>query len=61
MAERLLSAAERVGINITLVPMFYQMGGFGKSPKTQQRRFISSSLDDYMKLLEASERCVSKF
>ena len=61
MGERLLSAAERTGINITLVPMFYQKGGFGKKPAAQQRRFISNSLDEYLELLEASSSSVNKF
>ncbi len=30
MGERLISAAKTAGINITLVPIFYQKGGFGK-------------------------------
>lgn len=54
MGERLISAAQKTGIKITLVPMFYQKGGFGKEPETNQRRFISSTVDDYGRLLEAS-------
>lgn len=61
MGERLLAAADRVGMNITLVPMFYQMGGFGKAPEPEQRRFLSHSLDAYMELLAASEQAVSMY
>ena len=61
MGERLLSAAQQAGINITLVPMFYQKGGFGKDPEPQQRRFISNSLDEYLELLEASSLSVDKY
>ena len=61
MGERLLAAAERVGMNITLVPMFYQMGGFGKAPEPEQRRFISASLDAYLELLAASDHAVQKY
>ncbi|MEM6523490.1 MAG: formimidoylglutamate deiminase [Bacteroidota bacterium] len=52
--ERLVLAAKTAGIKITLIPMFYQMGGFGKDPGPQQRRFISPTLDDYMNLWDAS-------
>jgi len=61
MGERLLAAAEMAGINITLVPMFYQKGGFSQEPQQQQRRFISKNLDEYFQLLEASEHSVSKY
>ena len=55
MGSRLVAAAETAGINITLVPIFYQKGGFGVAPNERQKRFISSSVDDYMKLLDASQ------
>lgn len=61
MGERLISAANSTGIKITLVPMFYQMGGFGKKPESNQRRFISSSVADYEKLLEASLKSVKNY
>ena len=54
MGSRLVSAAQTAGINITLVPIFYQKGGFGKDPVEGQRRFISPTIDDYLRLLEAS-------
>ena len=54
MGSRLMAAAKTAGIGITLVPIFYQKGGFGKLPDNRQRRFISKSTDDYLKLLEAS-------
>lgn len=56
MGERLVSAAKSVGIGITLVPIFYQKGGFGKDPVEGQKRFISKDLDTYLKLVEASEK-----
>ncbi len=61
MGERLLAAADSVGMNITLVPMFYQMGGFGKSAEPEQRRFLSNSLEAYLELLASSERVVQKY
>lgn len=54
MGSRLVSAAKTAGINITLVPIFYQKGGFGVAPSEKQKRFISSTIDSYLDLLEAS-------
>ena len=42
MGSRLISAAQQAGINITLIPIFYQKGGFGKDPVDGQKRFISN-------------------
>jgi formiminoglutamate deiminase len=52
---RLVNAAKDAGINITLIPIFYQRGGFGKDPENEQRRFISKTIDEYHRLFEASE------
>ena len=58
MGSRLIAAAKNAGISITLVPIFYQKGGFGQEPNDRQRRFISPTIDDYLKLLESSrEAC----
>ncbi len=54
MGSRLVAAAKKVGISITLIPIFYQKGGFGKEPTEGQRRFISKDEDTYLDLLEAS-------
>jgi formimidoylglutamate deiminase len=44
MAMRLLAAARRVGIGITLLPVLYQQAGFGgQLPRADQRRFINST------------------
>lgn len=61
MGERLIIAAQKAGINITLVPIFYQKGGFGKQPTEGQRRFISPTIDEYLKLLEASKEVSEKY
>lgn len=58
MGERLVAAAATAGIKITLVPVWYQKGDFGKPPTSGQRRFICHSRDEYFKLLEASRRVV---
>jgi formimidoylglutamate deiminase len=61
MGERMVAAAQSAGIRITLIPVFYQKGGFGKPPEDRQRRFISANTDDYFKLLEASGRAVRSY
>lgn len=58
MGERLVSAAKTAGIKITLIPIFYQKGGFGKDPQPRQRRFISKTIDDYFQLLDDSANVV---
>jgi formimidoylglutamate deiminase len=59
--ERLLAAAETAGIRITLIPVFYQKGGFGKDAEIRQRRFISATVDQYLDLLQSSELSVKKY
>ncbi len=59
MGERMVAAAQTAGIHITLVPVFYQTGGFGKPPAERQRRFISETVDSYFELLEASRKVVA--
>ena len=52
--ERLIAAAKKTGIKITLIPIFYQMGGFNKPPEEKQRRFISSNLESYLSSIRLS-------
>lgn len=61
MGSRLVSAAQKAGIKITLVPIFYQKGGFGKAPTEKQRRFISPTLEAYQQLYEASENATKYY
>lgn len=61
MGERLIAAAATAGIRITLIPVFYQQGGFGKDPQPQQRRFISKTVDNYFHLLDDSAHTVAKY
>ena len=58
MSERLVAAATKVGIGITMVPIFYQKGGFGKPATEGQKRFISPDIDSYLNLLSATEKVV---
>jgi formimidoylglutamate deiminase len=58
MGERMVAAAKLAGIKITLVPVFYQRGNFGIEFNPRQRRFISKTTDEYLKLLEASNESI---
>lgn len=61
MGARMISAAKTAGLKITLVPVFYQKGGFGLDPQPRQKRFISKTVDDYFKLFEASKRVLTNY
>ncbi len=61
MGERMVAAAKTSGIKITLVPVFYQKGGFGLDPQPRQKRFISKTIDDYFKLLESSKGVIKNY
>lgn len=60
LGGRLVAAAEKSGIKITLVPVFYQRGGFGQPPHERQRRFVSKTIEEYVTLLEASKSVVAQ-
>lgn len=61
MGLRMAEAAQQAGIKITLIPVFYQKGGFGLNPQPRQRRFISKTADDYFKLLDASSQVIKEY
>lgn len=61
MGERLIAAAARAGIKITLIPVLYMKGGFGKDALPEQRRFISKNTDAYLRLLDASAGAVKNY
>lgn len=61
MGEALIEAAVEAGIKITLIPIFYQKGGFGSEPNERQKRFISKTFEDYARLFEASARACGKY
>ena len=54
LAEKLISAAKTAGINITLVPIFYQKGGFGKAAGQEQKRFICQDRSAYFDLWQTT-------
>ena len=62
MAGRILSAARRVGIGMTLLPVFYAHSTFGgAAPSPEQRRFINDLpsfarlVDDCRQMVKANE------
>ena len=59
LAARIAAAAERTGIGLTLLPVFYAHGSFNAAPPAPgQRRFITD-LDGYVRLLEAAQCAVA--
>jgi len=61
MGERLLAAAQKTGIKITLIPVFYRYGGFGQAANERQRRFLSHDLESYLRLFDESRSAVKNY
>jgi len=61
MGERMVAAAKTAGIKITLVPVFYQRGNFGVDFNPRQRRFISKTTEEYLRLLDASKEVIKSY
>ena len=61
LGERLLIAAKEVGIHITLIPIFYNKGGFNKKNEEEQKRFISHSTKEYLYLFEKTLETTKKY
>jgi formimidoylglutamate deiminase len=52
LAERVVEAAARAGIGMTMLPVLYQYSGFGaRAPRADQRRFINAP-DELLELLD---------
>ena len=60
MGRRLIAAAKETGINITLIPIYYRNGGFGKEPASNQMRFISADPDKYESLLADTRKGIEQ-
>jgi len=59
MAARIAAASNETGIGLTLLPVFYAHGGFGrKPPDAGQRRFVND-LDRFARLMEESRHALS--
>jgi formimidoylglutamate deiminase len=61
MGARHIAAAKTAGIKITLVPVFYQKGNFGKPPQERQRRFICNTVDEYLQLLDDTAHALKDY
>ncbi len=56
MSLRLVAAARRAGIGLTLLPVLYQSSGFGARPaRDDQRRFLNG-VDDLLRIVETLRR-----
>jgi len=55
----LAQAAEETGIQLTLVPVYYRLGGFGREASASQRRFLFRSVDHYLSHLQRVREAVS--
>lgn len=51
MSERLIAAARRAGLGLTLLPVLYAHGGIGKPVEATQKRFVHQ-VDDYLTLID---------
>lgn len=56
LSERILAAANAVGIAVTLLPVLYRRGGFDQVIDGVQRRFASASSDAFGELLASLRR-----
>lgn len=61
MGESLCHAAQEAGIGITLLPIFYQRGGFDSPAEQKQIRFLSKTVGDYLKLVEATGKMIQHY
>lgn len=60
MAERIAAAADTTGIGLTLLPVFYERGGFdGRAPNPAQRRFCNT-VDGFQSLFARSADIVRR-
>jgi formimidoylglutamate deiminase len=58
LAARIVAAAARTGIGLTLLPTFYAHGGFGGAPPApRQRRFVSDP-EHFARIVDSSRKAV---
>lgn len=56
LAGRLIAAREQAGIGLCLLPVLYRTGGIGRPADDGQRRFVSRSVADWVRLMEVTEK-----
>ncbi|MCB0737099.1 MAG: formimidoylglutamate deiminase [Bacteroidetes bacterium] len=61
IGEQLCLAAQTAGIELTLIPIFYQKGGFGKEATEGQKRFLHKDADAYLRFLEETKATTKKY
>lgn len=59
MSQRVVAAAERTGIGLTLLPVLYQHGDIGKRPLEGAQLRFGSNLDDFAGMLESMRPAVA--
>ena len=52
MSGRIVEAARRAGIGLTLLPVLYTASGFGGAPLRQEQRRFRNDVDDFLALVE---------
>ncbi len=52
MSLCLTRAAERVGIGLTILPVYYRSGNFGEPASPAQRRFVFANVREYLALVD---------
>jgi formimidoylglutamate deiminase len=53
MARAVAEGAERAGIRLVMLLVFYHSGGFGMPPEPRQQRFVHSTIDSYLELVDS--------
>lgn len=61
LSERIARAAKKVGIHLTIIPIYYENGGFGTAAEMGQRRFLSKGVDAYLSLLDSVEQMAKQY
>ncbi len=61
MAERLIAAAKRAGIAITIVPILYQQCDLKNKATEKQRRFLCETFESYDLLIDAVKKSLQYY
>ncbi len=61
MAESIAAAAQKTGMQLTIIPVYYNRGGFEQSILPEQRRFYSSNTDEYFQLITEISSLTSQY
>ncbi|WP_415391882.1 formimidoylglutamate deiminase [Paracoccus sp. SJTW-4] len=59
MAARIVAAAQRTGIGLTLLPVHYQFGGLDRRPLGPGQLRFGTTPDEFARLLDASESALA--